>query len=80
MFTFTQHTGMVHCVSFSPCGKYLAAGGFDKVVNVWSVETETVARRYKCDGGVFSISWSSDSTSLAAGCNDSSVVVCDLAM
>ena len=34
--TLTKHTEPVYSVAFSPDGKYLASGSFDKCVHIWS--------------------------------------------
>ena len=36
--TLTKHTEPVYSVAFSPDGKYLASGSFDKCVHIWSTQ------------------------------------------
>jgi len=36
--TLTKHSEPVYSVGFSPDGKYLASGSFDKCVHIWSVQ------------------------------------------
>ena len=35
--TLSRHTEPVYSVAFSPDGKYLATGSFDKCVNIWNI-------------------------------------------
>lgn len=34
-YRYTQHQGKVYCLSYSPCGDYLATGGHDGKVFIW---------------------------------------------
>jgi len=36
--TLTKHTEPVYSVAFSPDGKFLASGGFDNYVHIWSTQ------------------------------------------
>lgn len=36
--TLTKHTEPVYSVAFSPDGKFLASGSFDKCVHIWSTQ------------------------------------------
>lgn len=38
LYTLTKHTEPVYSVAFSPDGKYLASGSFDKCVHIWSTQ------------------------------------------
>jgi transducin (beta)-like 1 len=35
--TLSRHTEPVYSVAFSPDGRYLATGSFDKCVNIWNI-------------------------------------------
>ena len=37
LHTLNRHTEPVYSVAFSPDGKYLATGSFDKCVNIWNI-------------------------------------------
>lgn len=41
--TLTKHTEPVYSVAFSPDGKYLASGSFDKCVHIWSTQVNTIS-------------------------------------
>jgi len=45
LYTLSKHFEPVTSVSFSPDGKYLASGSFDKHVHIWS----TQVIRHICD-------------------------------
>lgn len=38
--TLTKHTEPVYSVAFSPDGKFLASGSFDKCVHIWSTQVK----------------------------------------
>lgn len=38
LYTLTRHTEPVYSVAFSPDGKFLASGSFDKCVHIWSTQ------------------------------------------
>lgn len=43
--TLTKHTEPVYSVAFSPDGKYLASGSFDKCVHIWSTQVTSLNNR-----------------------------------
>ena len=43
----TEHLDFVYSVIFSPCGKFLASGGQDGAVRVWSVENWELIHTYQ---------------------------------
>lgn len=57
--TLTKHTEPVYSVAFSPDGKYLASGSFDKCVHIWSTQTGHLLHSYKGTGGIFEVCWNS---------------------
>lgn len=40
--TLTKHTEPVYSVAFSPDGKFLASGSFDKCVHIWSTQVSSL--------------------------------------
>ena len=53
--TLARHTEPVYSVAFSPCGKYLASGSFDKCVYVWSTQSGQLVHSYRGTGGIFEV-------------------------
>lgn len=45
LYTLTKHTEPVYSVAFSPDGKFLASGSFDKCVHIWSTQVCPLSNR-----------------------------------
>ncbi|GBC03140.1 hypothetical protein RclHR1_00050048 [Rhizophagus clarus] len=69
---FKGHGGAVYALRFSPCGKMLASGSFDKTVRIW--DTISFQKEQACLKGhnlhVSDVCWSNDSTSILSGSYD----------
>jgi len=75
-----KHTDSVYSISFSPDGRFLASGATDKYLNIWSVKTGAVVKRYQSDGGIYEVDWNAAGTKVACSCNDKTCRVVDLRM
>ena len=79
--TLRGHGGAVYTVAFSPNGRLLASGSFDRSVRCWAVEgvqpTETLCLD-KHTHHVSSLSWSADSRSVLSGSFDHTIRWWDL--
>ena len=53
LYTLTKHTEPVYSVAYSPCGRFIASGSFDKFVYIWDVQTGRLVRSYRGTGGIF---------------------------
>ncbi len=65
-FTLEGHTRGVKSVAFSPDGRTLASGSWDKTVRLWNVVTGAQVRRLKAPDHVWSVAFSPDGRTLAS--------------
>ena len=78
LHTLSNHSDPVYSVAFSPDGKYMASGSFDRTVNIWSVKDGELLKTFTGSGGIFEVGWNKDGTQVAACFSTKSVVVVDV--
>ena len=66
LHTLRKHADPVYSIAFSPDGKFLASGSFDKWVYVWSVQEGVVVKQYRGASGIFEVCWDKEGGRLAA--------------
>uniref|UniRef100_A0A8C9TU42 Transducin beta like 1 X-linked n=1 Tax=Scleropages formosus TaxID=113540 RepID=A0A8C9TU42_SCLFO len=76
--TLTKHQEPVYSVAFSPDGKFLASGSFDKCVHIWNTVSGALVHSYRGTGGIFEVCWNSTGEKVGASASDGSVCVLDL--
>ncbi|KAG9067040.1 hypothetical protein KI688_012952 [Linnemannia hyalina] len=68
-FVFRGHEGGVNSVVFSPCGRWLASGGFSSEVRLWDTRSGAAGRVLNGhNGGVKSVAFSPDGCWIASAC------------
>ena len=68
----------VTCLAITTSGKYVATGGSDQVVRVWSVESADIALTLYAPAGVNSVAFNADSSQIIAGTEDGLVLLWEL--
>ena len=76
--TMKGHTDYAWSVCWSPDGKYLASGSWDKTVKIWDVNSGMCIRTLKGHYfDVYSVCWSPDGKYLASGSRDANIIIWD---
>ncbi|MGH2478398.1 MAG: WD40 repeat domain-containing protein, partial [Ktedonobacteraceae bacterium] len=65
---YYRYSEPVSAVAGSPDGKYMACGGYDRVVHVWNVRTDRLVGMYRSHiQPITAISWAPDSRRIVSG-------------
>ena len=80
--TLEGHKELVYSVNFSPDGKHLVSGSFDKSLKLWDVATAKELKSYSGPSGhtdlVLTTAFSPDGRLIASGAKDNSVKLWDM--
>lgn len=79
--TLSNHSGKIYSSSFSPDGKLLAIGSWDKTISIWQVDNWTLLDTLRGhDQGIESVDFFPDSNMLASSSQDNSVRIWDISL
>jgi WD40 repeat protein len=77
--TLKGHTISVHSVAFSPDGKQIVSGSFDKTIKLWDAVTGKEILTFKGHTDpVFSVAFSPDGKRIVSGSHDGTVKVWEM--
>ncbi|KAF8835789.1 WD40 repeat-like protein [Paxillus ammoniavirescens] len=73
------HTELVHSITISPNGKFIASASYDKTVRLWDLmASNSIGPALECDGEVYSVAISPSGSHLASGGHDNKVRIWSL--
>eukprot|EP00941_MAST-03F_sp_MAST-3F-sp1_P005771 g5771.t1 len=78
LHTLSKHSFPVYSVAFSPDGKFIASGSFDKHVHIWYVADGTLAQSYRAGGGVFEVTWNASGDKVAICLSNHTLCIMDV--
>ena len=68
------HADNIKSVAYSPDGKYIASGSWDKTIKIWEAETGRLLRTLTGHAGdIYSVGYSLDGAYLASGSDDKTI-------
>lgn len=75
-----EHADDVECVAFSPDGKYIATGGWDKTIRIFTIDSAInwFSTLYGHDAAVTTLSFSRDSKKIVSGGNDFNTIIWEI--
>lgn len=74
-----HHPGPIFSVAVLPNGKYVASGGLDKIVRVWSLTTMDTKVTFKGHTeSVSSVAWSPNGARIVSGSSDTTIRIWDI--
>lgn len=80
--TLSGHKELVYSVSFSPDGKHLLSGSFDKTLKLWDVATGKEVKTYAGASGhndlILTTAFNPDGLSFASGAKDNTIKLWDM--
>lgn len=77
--TLEGHTSLVTFVSYSPDGKYIASGSWDKTIKIWDAESGKCVKTLEGHTkGVRSIAFSPDGKHIFSGSNDNTIKIWEI--
>src|SRR5258706_682496 len=73
------HTGVVGHVAYSPDGRHIISGSYDKTIRIWNVETGVAVGKplQGHKGQVFSVAYSPDGRHIISGSRDKTIRIWD---
>ncbi|KAJ6645329.1 F-box-like/WD repeat-containing protein ebi [Pseudolycoriella hygida] len=78
IYTLTECINPVCSIAFSPDGRFLASGGSNKYVNIWSTRSGKLTHSYQVTASIAKVCWNSRSNKIGASALDGNVFVMDL--
>ena len=69
-----EHHDAITCVAFSPTGEYLATGGGDCKIIIWSCTTGSMRQCFIAEGPITALLWPVHTTKMFAGTASGSLI------